>query len=294
MNECEAFPDTLQLKAQVTLRKGSIASQPRRGTTFPFTFTPTDGYNVFREKIDAIITRQGVEMPSNYEVYIKPSKNAVQSSFVVLTDGNYEDSLRLRWSKITKADTIQFRREAPDTMNPTADCFVFDFFVYYTAPITQVIRRATADNINQAAAEIRRFESEYNVVFGPIQRAHLEVVNARRPVGTELSFPSDPTTLMAQQLDQQMSQSQREEDLEREEMDADVVEVEIFMFNQWVRVPIKRSSLRSALRLPQHDIFLEGLFTGTQRIPPIPHPENDIEDTDHQEDVHDAMDDELE
>ena len=70
MNEDEEFCATLQLKAQVTMRKGSIATQPRRGTTFPFVFIPSEGYNSFREVVDVIVARQRVEMPPNYEIYI--------------------------------------------------------------------------------------------------------------------------------------------------------------------------------------------------------------------------------
>ncbi|KAJ8569268.1 hypothetical protein ON010_g5992 [Phytophthora cinnamomi] len=65
-----------------------------------------------------------------------------------------------------------------------------------------------------------------------------------------------------------------------DEHEEDAVEIEVELFGAWVKIQVKRSSLRAALRLPQHDIFSRGIFHGFQPEMMMPQG-SDIPDSDH-------------
>ena len=52
------------------------------------------------------------------------------------------------------------------------------------------------------------------------------------------------------------------EQQQQETTDTDYCEIEAYIFGAWVKIPVRVSSLRSGLRLPQHDIFTSGIFHG--------------------------------
>ena len=56
--------------------------------------------------------------------------------------------------------------------------------------------------------------------------------------------------------------------------------IKIKLNNVWVDCEVDVASLRSALRLPQHDIFTEGIF---QEFVPVSAPAQDMQDVDHQQ-----------
>ena len=78
---------------------------------------------------------------------------------------------------------------------------------------------------------------------------------------------------------QQHAQAQQQQHtaIPVDESEAPVIQVKLF--GAWVGIQVSLFSLRAALRLPQHDIFSEGIFHTYN--PQLPEPAENIEDIDH-------------
>ena len=150
------------------------------------------------------------------------------------------------------------------------------------------LRRATQGRIEEASQQIRAFEEDNNREIGPIARHHLAIHQARQPEGSQFSIPNDNTTRQAIFLDeqrQQLAAARREEGGGEANDDRNRKKIRIEVHGTWVDVFVDVRSLRSALGLPDHDIFDRGIFSEYQ------HNETtgpDVEDTDHQPDDNNA------
>lgn len=140
------------------------------------------------------------------------------------------------------------------------DVFKFEFFIYIPqdAPPT-TIHRATAGRISESAIAIAAVQQS-NPQFPrvPIATHHLTIHHARQPSGTPVVLPTDNTTRQAIALDQMAAALPSHEQIE-----GDDVEVEVKLFGHWIQITIQLSSLRTALNLPQYDIFSAGIFMVT-------------------------------
>ena len=58
--------------------------------------------------------------------------------------------------------------------------------------------------------------------------------------------------------------------------------LEVYMNGTWVHLPVRLHSLRAALRLPQHDLFEQGIFQDCYITVSAP-AGNDVPDIDHQD-----------
>ncbi|OWY99744.1 hypothetical protein PHMEG_00029206 [Phytophthora megakarya] len=272
------LPCDVPLQGVVMFRTGERLKGPRKGIAKRFEFVAEEGFAVARAKILQLMTGSefgaGRTVIEDENVFIKATKNARQQDFKTLSATNFSEILNRRWACITDDDIAVLASNE----KPIYAQFVFEFYVYL-APIaksTDGIRRATADRVRVAAAEIAALEVEGGERFGPIATHHLAVHHARQPEGTPLLVPEDNTMRQAQALDATMEALQGENN----ELDSDVVDIEVELFGMWVKVRVKRSSLRAALRLPQHDIFTRGIFHGFQPEAMMPRGE-DVSDTDH-------------
>ncbi|KAG6603117.1 uncharacterized protein IUM83_17535 [Phytophthora cinnamomi] len=142
--------------------------------------------------------------------------------------------------------------------------------------VAEGIRRATADRVRAAAAEIVVLQEREGRRLDPIATHHLAVHHARQPEGAPLTVPSDNTMRQVLALDAAAEAVQGGVD----EHEEDAVEIEVELFGAWVKIRVKRSSLRAALRLPQHDIFSRGIFHGFQPEMMMPQG-SDIPDLDY-------------
>jgi hypothetical protein len=83
MDEVRDLNVLVAYKADLTIRKGSIDTQPRRGINRAFTI-PAEGYTVFRAKVHSLINQQNVALDDDFPIYIKPLKTSVQTSFQII------------------------------------------------------------------------------------------------------------------------------------------------------------------------------------------------------------------
>lgn len=131
--------------------------------------------------------------------------------------------------------------------------FEFEFFVYIEPQKknSSTLRRTTTSRIAVVAQEVSIMQQERGISLGPIAAHHIAVHRARQPDGTPIDIPTDNTTRQAQALDAAI----RELPPLRGGDASDVAEIEVQLFGAWVSIPVRISTLRRALRLPQHDIF---------------------------------------
>ncbi|KAE9321155.1 hypothetical protein PF008_g17869 [Phytophthora fragariae] len=145
---------------------------------------------------------------------------------------------------------------------PIYDQFTFEVYIYLVPAqrVTVGLRRATADRVRAAAAAIAAIQEREGRRFGPIASHYLAVHVARQPEGAPIAVPDDDTMRQAIALGHAAAALSDEHD----EIEEDAVEIEVELFGAWVKVRVKRSTLRTELRLPQHDIFSRGIFHGFQ------------------------------
>ena len=271
-------------KAQVTIRKGNISENPRGGVVQHYTIRVSEGFDVLKAK--ALSFRTSAEFAGarlvNENVYFKKSKGAAQSQFIALDADNFETQIANRWSLISQGDVSRWEREGKTIL----EAFVFEFFVYIhrnnrANSVPTGLRRATAARVQEAAATIAAYERENNVELGQITNHHLQIHQARQPQGTPFQMPNDNTTRQAQELDEELRRI-RERDADAD-AEAGLTERNIRLKIQgvWLDVPVDLASLRTALGLPQHNLFHGGIFHEYE------HPRletEDIEDVDHLQD----------
>ncbi|KAJ0392196.1 hypothetical protein P43SY_009983 [Pythium insidiosum] len=282
---------TSHLRGAVVFRRGEITKNPRKGETRDVRFTLDDGFAVLKEKIMRYLrsppfATDGSRLVDGI-VYFKDSKNVPQARFKILDEASFESLVRARWAKITQADADLLVLGTPandDFGMRVASSFLFELFVYLTPPAgstLQSLRRATASRIAESAEAVAAF-TRNGPTLGPIATTHVVVTHARQPDGTPVRLPDDNTTRQAMALDTaiaDMACAQSARDASR-----DVAEIEIQIGGAWVKLPVRIASLRSALRLPQHDIFTQGIFHDFTPVPSAVAPQDDVLDEDHMSD----------
>ena len=276
-----------EFQFRCTVRKGDIRDNPRGGKVTEFKAKISEGLSVTKAKALSFVRR---EMPSaqliSDDLYFKKSKGAAQSLFIALTDENFEEKTRFRWGLISSRDVVAW-----EAANKTVlEGFFFEIFLHIhrrNNDVPRGLRRATQGRIEAASQQIRDFEEATGREIGAITRHHLAIHQARQPDGTEFTMPNDNTTRQAQFLDQQRQQlaARREEGGGEANDDRNRKKIRIEVHGTWVDVFADVRSLRSALGLPDHDMFDRGIFSEYQ------HHETtspDVEDTDHQTDDNNA------
>ena len=271
------------LIGDLTIKKGDKLDNPRGGLKHPFQFKLAEGYAVLLAKVKRfanVAARQlGATLPDDTRLYFRRSKSAVQSQFSELTLNNFEDSMKYQWAKILQGDLQKWQDEG----KTAAELLHFEFFLYIPRPrrAATTIRRATANQIQEAAEALRQFKFDNNVQLGEIQRNHLQIHYARQPEGTEVTIPQDNTTRQAGELDREMAELQRENEEQERLANNNLKTIRIEINNQLINVRVDIASLQTALSLPQHDLFHAGIYQN-YRHPTLDEADN-IDDVDHQE-----------
>ena len=132
-NGAGELPLDVELTGVVQIKKGNIQDCPRRGAKSNVAVRVSDGYGVLRARVDQLVRPQGV--PADFTLYFKQTKNAVQSDYQPITEDNFEEWLRARWAKITRAEVDKW---AEDQGKEPREIPVFEFFVY--KPRQQVLK----------------------------------------------------------------------------------------------------------------------------------------------------------
>ena len=247
-NGAGELPLDVELTGVVQIKKGNIQDCPRRGAKSNVAVRVSDGYGVLRARVDQLVRPQGV--PADFTLYFKQTKNAVQSDYQPITEDNFEEWLRARWAKITRAEVDKW---AEDQGKEPREIPVFEFFVY--KPRQQVsqarrIHRATARRIEAARDRLQQHNNQYGVHMGEIQLNHVAMVNARRPDDEEIMIPDDPTNRQARELDREREQLQNEDEQAAAARNAELQPIQIQLNGTMVEVQVNVRSLRQAVGLP--------------------------------------------
>ncbi|KAL3936271.1 MAG: hypothetical protein SGBAC_008379 [Bacillariaceae sp.] len=172
------------LTGVLTIRKGDIERNPRRGDKRQIALKVSDGFNVLRARVDAVVRPLGV--PEGFVLYFRRTKKAVQSEFKELTAENFDEFLRYRWAKITGAEVAKWDEEHGKTPKEMP---VFEFDVYRpdtrAEPAAKRMQQATQHRIAEARPRLQEHNNQNNIRRGDTDMGHLAVVNARRGDGHE-------------------------------------------------------------------------------------------------------------
>ena len=225
------------------IRKGDRRENPRGGKIVEFKASVADGLGVAKAKVISFMQRT---LPSSRliseDLYLKKSKFAPQSQFILLTDDNFREMMKARWDLISERDVRSWENDGKCAL----DAFYFEIYAYVhrrtfdSGPTN--LRRATAGRIEESARQIREYEERNNVRMGPITRQHVEIHHARQPDEAEFTMPNDNTTRQAIFLDEQREEAerQREEGLD-EEIRSKKIRIEIN--GCWIDVRVDVNSL---------------------------------------------------
>ncbi|KAG6947793.1 hypothetical protein JG687_00015873 [Phytophthora cactorum] len=134
--------------------------------------------------------------------------------------------------------------------------------------------RATAALMSRAVEAVITMQEQQGITLWAITAYRVAVHHARQADGLPLSIPNDnTTTLDTEKVCLGMQQQQND-------TDTDYGEIEVQLFGAWIKIPVRISSLRTVLRLPQLAIFTSGVFHGY--TPQFSEPGGeDIPDLDH-------------
>ena len=279
VNIAGELPEDEYLKAALTIKKGIRLDNPRGGERREFTFKVSDGFLMLKARVQTLAN----PLPDDFQIFYKKSKNATQAQFVELNNENFVDNLKARWSKITQLDMTRWA-----TSNTTAvEGTIFEVFVYKARARrqpAQQMRRATANAIQRAGARLDAHAQNNNLQIGQIERQHLAVHNARHAAaqdGDQVLIPNDATTRQARALDRAQAELDAQDQATAEQLNNFMrpIQFELNGTMNTVRVDIR--TLRTALGLPQHDLFHQGIYNGYEH-PDLP-AGADMDDVDHQE-----------
>ncbi|KAG7371845.1 hypothetical protein IV203_017987 [Nitzschia inconspicua] len=260
-NAAGDLPLNDDLTGVVTIKKGSIHDNPRRGTSKTVSFRVSEGLAVLKAKIQAMPSQPPLQQ--DFEVFFRRTKASVQASYVPLSSDNFTDQLKHRWSKITQREVDGWQQDAGKSPN---EAKVFEFFVYQPRD-----RRANGRRIPQAPASrsvvearnrlLAHHQRQNNTKLGPIQLHHLATVNARRPYGSDLVFPNDATNRQAEALDRALEECKAEDEIASAQRNAPYQPILIkFNGSNPMEVQVNVQSLRDALGLPPHNMLHNGIF----------------------------------
>lgn len=108
-----AFPHNEECTAILTMKCGEplMAVRKKLHEEIPITFVPEEGFGVFQSKIERHYSKIGPGFVQETRgIYLKPSSNATQSKYVLLTKENFDPLLRMRW-KVARSMKVDLKYE---------------------------------------------------------------------------------------------------------------------------------------------------------------------------------------
>lgn len=109
----DAFPQHEECTAILTMKCGEplMAVRKKLHDEIPITFIPEEGFGVFQSKVERHYSKLGPNyIQDKRAIYLKPSSNATQSKYVLLTKENFEPLLRVRW-KVARSMKVELKYE---------------------------------------------------------------------------------------------------------------------------------------------------------------------------------------
>lgn len=280
------LPEDQLLNFTLTIKKGMINDNPRGGESRRFRFMVSDGWLVLRARVQTEGNSTQPQLPNDFQIFFKRAKNATQSQFVMLNEGNFLDCLKARWSRITPLEMTRWEQDQMTAVDGTT----FEVFIYKPRQARArvgTLRRATANAVRGALADVQALvaNNPQHRNMGQIQQQHLAVHLARHPraEGEEIQVPTDATTRQAAALDDERRALDAEEARVGEQRRAVLQPIRLELNGTMVTVRVDIASLRTALGLPQHNLFHEGIYGQGYQHPELA-AEDDIDDLDHADD----------
>ncbi|RLN46080.1 hypothetical protein BBJ29_005211 [Phytophthora kernoviae] len=109
----DAFPHHEECTAVLTMKCGEplMAVRKKLHDEIPIIFIPEEGFGVFQSKVERHYCKLGPNyIQERRAIYLKPSSNATQSKYVLLTKENFEPLLRVRW-KVARSMKVDLKYE---------------------------------------------------------------------------------------------------------------------------------------------------------------------------------------
>lgn len=111
--EFDAYPSREECTAVLTMKCGDPLKAVRKKLhdEVTFTFVPDEGFGVFLSKVERHYSKLDKSFVQEQRgVYLKPSSNATQVKYVLLTEENFDPLLRMRW-KIARSMKVDLKYE---------------------------------------------------------------------------------------------------------------------------------------------------------------------------------------
>lgn len=112
-NDYDAFPHAEECTAVLTMKCGEplMAVRKKLHDDILITFIPEEGFGVFQCKVERHYSKiDPAYVQEKRGIYLKPSSNATQTKYVLLTKENFEPLLRMRW-KIARSMKVELKYE---------------------------------------------------------------------------------------------------------------------------------------------------------------------------------------
>jgi hypothetical protein len=229
------IPLTARLSCLLTVNIGKPLACRDKRTSASFELEVQEGYDVLRAKFKATFTANELSWTDDIDIYIKPSKQALQKYFVILDAGTFATTLTLSWRN------ARLRREGHEG-------FQLELFDYIpkAKPIS-TLHRATENRVQQALLRVREFE-EANVSFGDATLRYAATTQVRLADTQPAQVPDSATFRQLQNIDE----LQRRNDTQQH-VDAEYADIEVKINGAQVVLHMKLSDLRRAL-LPNYPL----------------------------------------
>lgn len=254
-----------KLPCELTIKAGvPLGSSRDKGTTVSFEIDVGEGYGVLRAKVKAgFETNTTLAWKDELDVYVKPSKNAPQKSFVKLDDASFTTSVSAAWH------TARLRKSGRGD-------FVLELFVYVEkakkTPVT-TLHRATENRVQGVLPRVREALEAGGVSFGPATLRYAATAQARLPDTQAVQVPDNTTFRQLQHIDL----LQQEVDAAPDHRADDFAPVDVQINGSIVTLKLRVQDMRRALGLPLYPLcppFREPFVY-------IPPPAQDMDDPDH-------------
>jgi hypothetical protein len=235
-----------------------------------FVFTVAEGYRVLRAKVEEhFLSKLPGQWSSDYALYFKPTNNAYQKDYQVLSSEivSLQVQLETAWHKARLRSGGQAG-------------FVLEIYVYVPKPVEQTttLRRATALRIQEQMPRVAQLVREQGIAAGPATQTYMAVTQARRPDGAPLVVTDNTTFRQLQHVDAQQDAMETSLEDEQQEADAGYQLVRVKIHCVPVAMQVNITDLRSALGLPAYS--LRPRFRSPANVTTAD-PSVDMEDTDH-------------
>jgi hypothetical protein len=273
MEKAIPIPDNLTCRLFIKNGQPYASSRNKVPPSPAFVFPIAQGSRLLRATVaEHFESKLPGQWNSDYDIYFKPTNNAYQKDFLVLSTDNPAMQVQL--------DTVW--QKAKRRQNGQAG-FVLELYVYVPKPAEQTVtlRRATAARIQEQMPRVAELLREQGIAAGNATRTYMAVTQARLPEDASVAVPDNTTFRQLQYVDAQQAAMDDAMLVDQRQSNVEYQLVRIKIQDVPVAMQVNIADLRAALGLPSYSLrppFREQTTVTTQA------PATDMLDTDHAED----------